>query len=63
MDARGSLIVGAPEDCIRALQSKLDEVGPVGGLPVADHDWAPWEGRLERYRLLHEEVLPRLAGP
>ena len=47
MAGSGNLIVGAPEDCIRALQAKLNEVGPMGGLLVADHDWAPWEGRLD----------------
>jgi limonene 1,2-monooxygenase len=60
--ARGSWLVGTPDDCIAAMDRLEELSGGYGGLLVMVQDWATREQQRRSYDLLARYVVPRYSG-
>ncbi|MBB4910643.1 LLM class flavin-dependent oxidoreductase [Actinophytocola algeriensis] len=60
--AEGGLIIGSPEDCVRAITELAGRVGGFGCLLISYQDWAPAEARARSLELFARQVAPRLRG-
>jgi alkanesulfonate monooxygenase SsuD/methylene tetrahydromethanopterin reductase-like flavin-dependent oxidoreductase (luciferase family) len=55
------VISGGPKTVLERLVAIVDEVGPFGGLTLAKNDWDDREANLKSYRLIAEDVAPKLG--
>ena len=60
--ARGTALVGTPDDMIAALERMQEETGGFGGFLVLAHDWADREATLRSYELMGRHVIPAFNG-
>jgi limonene 1,2-monooxygenase len=60
--AEGGIILGSPEDCVRAITALADRVGGFGCLLLSLQDWAPAAARMRGLELFARSVAPRLKG-
>ncbi|MET0135379.1 MAG: LLM class flavin-dependent oxidoreductase [Kibdelosporangium sp.] len=59
---QGGIIVGSPDDCVRAIGALAEHVGGFGCLLISYQDWAPAGARLRSLELFARFVAPRLRG-
>ena len=59
---RGSWLIGAPDDCIAAIERLEQLSGGFGGVLVMVQDWATREQQRRSYELLARYVMPRFTG-
>lgn len=60
--ARGSIIVGTPDDAIAAVNVLQERSGGIGGLLGLAHEWASTEKTNRSYELWARYVAPRFQG-
>lgn len=60
--ARGTVIVGTPDEAISALEVIQERSGGIGGILIGAHEWASTEKTLRSYELWMRYVAPRFQG-
>lgn len=60
--ARGTAIIGTPDDAIAALETIQERSGGIGGILMGAHEWASTEKTLRSYELWMRYVAPRFQG-
>lgn len=59
---RGTLIVGTPDEAIKAIEVVIERSGGIGGILSLGHEWTTTEYINESYELFARYVMPHFQG-